>query len=631
MKKIIFLSILLLSLASTKDSVLAVPPTLTSLTPSQGAVGKEVILNGFSYCSGSEIVFYEDQAGVTEKARAAANYVPVVINGIQINCDNPQAIPKQTASNFTFSVPNLATGVYWVKLSHNDLGASESKTFTIVPKVTSISFGAVPLDKITHLTPLEINGQGFPVDPTKSRLLFYGFPIDSYPLSAISTKLTLNLYSPFIFPIATYEVPDVRTSINNNWYNSDFAPNINRTFVLRPHLNNLTPNRLSAGSTFSITGIYFHQNNQKVWVRFYQGGVKKLEIHPAQISADGGALEAQVLSTLEAGNYDIKVAVLDANNASNWIESDNSFPFTVTLAPGTLTIASLQPSGSIFNTSPTLSLQTNLAANCKYDTENEFYNNMRNNFSTTGGTSHSQSLGALALGSYTYYVGCSATPATGYTAVGYANTAFQIIAPPVVIIPETTISNPRPAGTITTVLPYTANLQVDTNENATCKLDSSDKSFDEMQWTFNQTGGTTHSINSAPINSYRESTFYVRCQDSAGNKNLSSTLIRFTLVTPSTTPPITPPSTVCRENEICNPLQATSLTDLINSIIKFILWISLALAPLMVTFGAILLVTSAGNPQQIEKAKHLIWYTVIGLAIILLAKGLVSVLKQIIG
>ena len=580
MKKIIFLSILLLSLASTKDSVLAVPPTLTSLTPSQGAVGKEVILNGFSYCSGSEIVFYEDQAGVTEKARAAANYVPVVINGIQINCDNPQAIPKQTASNFTFSVPNLATGVYWVKLSHNDLGASESKTFTIVPKVTSISFGAVPLDKITHLTPLEINGQGFPVDPTKSRLLFYGFPIDSYPLSAISTKLTLNLYSPFIFPIATYEVPDVRTSINNNWYNSDFAPNINRTFVLRPHLNNLTPNRLSAGSTFSITGIYFHQNNQKVWVRFYQGGVKKLEIHPAQISADGGALEAQVLSTLEAGNYDIKVAVLDANNASNWIESDNSFPLTVILAPGTLTIASLQPSGSIFNTSPTLSLQTNLAANCKYDTENEFYNNMRNNFSTTGGTSHSQSLGALALDSYTYYVGCKAT---GYIAEAYAIATFEIVAPAPVVTPPSLCGN----GTV---------------------------DIGSEQCDGANLGGRT-----CVTQGYQAGTLSCNTNCTFNTSGCTGA------------PPGSGRAPVCRANEICNPLQATSLTDLINSIIKFILWISLALAPLMVTFGAILLVTSAGNPQQIEKAKHLIWYTVIGLAIILLAKGLVSVLKQIIG
>jgi len=51
----------------------------------------------------------------------------------------------------------------------------------------------------------------------------------------------------------------------------------------------------------------------------------------------------------------------------------------------------------------------------------------------------------------------------------------------------------------------------------------------------------------------------------------------------------------------------------------------------MIMIAAFFLLTAAGNPQRVDKAKQIILWTVIGLAIILLAKGLISVLRQIIG
>jgi len=44
-----------------------------------------------------------------------------------------------------------------------------------------------------------------------------------------------------------------------------------------------------------------------------------------------------------------------------------------------------------------------------------------------------------------------------------------------------------------------------------------------------------------------------------------------------------------------------------------------------------LYVTAAGNPQKTEQAKKIIIYTVIGLVVLLLAKGLTEVLKSVIG
>jgi hypothetical protein len=90
---------------------------------------------------------------------------------------------------------------------------------------------------------------------------------------------------------------------------------------------------------------------------------------------------------------------------------------------------------------------------------------------------------------------------------------------------------------------------------------------------------------------------------------------------------------VCPAGAICiqNPLRACDLRGLVEAIINFIFWVATALAPLMIVIGAFYFVTSAGNPHQIDTAKKIILYTLIGYAIILLSKGLIVVLEEILG
>lgn len=83
--------------------------------------------------------------------------------------------------------------------------------------------------------------------------------------------------------------------------------------------------------------------------------------------------------------------------------------------------------------------------------------------------------------------------------------------------------------------------------------------------------------------------------------------------------------------EIENPLETESFEDLLNSIVTFIFWIAIAIAPIMIMIAAFFLLTAGGDPKRVDTAKQIILWTVIGLAIILLAKGLISVLRQIIG
>jgi len=80
-----------------------------------------------------------------------------------------------------------------------------------------------------------------------------------------------------------------------------------------------------------------------------------------------------------------------------------------------------------------------------------------------------------------------------------------------------------------------------------------------------------------------------------------------------------------------NPLESESFEELLNTIVTFIYWIAIVIAPLMIMIAAFFFLTAGGDPKRVDTARRIILWTVIGLAIILFAKGLISVLKQIIG
>jgi len=82
---------------------------------------------------------------------------------------------------------------------------------------------------------------------------------------------------------------------------------------------------------------------------------------------------------------------------------------------------------------------------------------------------------------------------------------------------------------------------------------------------------------------------------------------------------------------LVNPFKFGSFQELIEGIINFIFWLAVAIVPIMIMVAAFYFLTSGGDPERIRTAKRIIFWTVIGLAIILLAKGIISVIKQIIG
>jgi hypothetical protein len=83
--------------------------------------------------------------------------------------------------------------------------------------------------------------------------------------------------------------------------------------------------------------------------------------------------------------------------------------------------------------------------------------------------------------------------------------------------------------------------------------------------------------------------------------------------------------------KICNPLQVCDFRELIDNLINFIFVLALGIAPLMVIIGGAYFLTSAGDPKKIDTAKKIIIYTLIGLVIVLFAKGIIVVLEDILG
>lgn len=84
-------------------------------------------------------------------------------------------------------------------------------------------------------------------------------------------------------------------------------------------------------------------------------------------------------------------------------------------------------------------------------------------------------------------------------------------------------------------------------------------------------------------------------------------------------------------SELRNFLGSADLTILINRIANYLLMVGMPIAVIMILYAAVLFLTSGGNEEKISKAKKALTWAVIGAAVLLVGKGLVSLLKDILG
>ena len=193
------------------------------------------------------------------------------------------------------------------------------------------------------------------------------------------------------------------------------------------------------------------------------------------------------------------------------------------------------PSGTLTagTTQTTLILLTNENATCRYATSvGTPYGSMSSTFASTGGSTHSTIVSGLSDGaSYSFFVRCQDT-------VGNANPddyaiGFSVATPPV----DTTApvrSNGSPSGTLAAGTTQTT-LSLATNESATCRYaTTAGVAFASMPNTFATTGGTAQSTTVSGLSNGGSYSYFVRCQDTAGNANTNDFTIGFSVAPPAT-------------------------------------------------------------------------------------------------
>ena len=77
-----------------------------------------------------------------------------------------------------------------------------------------------------------------------------------------------------------------------------------------------------------------------------------------------------------------------------------------------------------------------------------------------------------------------------------------------------------------------------------------------------------------------------------------------------------------------NPLKAKDLTELLNNIINFLLTLAAPIAVIMMIYAGYLFITASDNEEKVKTARKTMLYVVIGIAILILSKGVVTLVSS---
>ncbi len=185
--------------------------------------------------------------------------------------------------------------------------------------------------------------------------------------------------------------------------------------IMEPVVANLTMEELA-----------LHDSQSDCWL-LIEGNVydvtSYISVHPGGISmiTNNCGKESTLAFNTKGGSGDSH-----SNTAKNLLENYLLGPLVIlTPLPPSASITAPSNGAQLTSgtTQTTLTAITDKGATCKYDTSNKAYASMSNDFTSTGGTSHSSTLTGLSDGnSYNYYVRCSSAgiPMTSSVSVTFS-------------------------------------------------------------------------------------------------------------------------------------------------------------------------------------------------------------------
>ena len=83
--------------------------------------------------------------------------------------------------------------------------------------------------------------------------------------------------------------------------------------------------------------------------------------------------------------------------------------------------------------------------------------------------------------------------------------------------------------------------------------------------------------------------------------------------------------------ELDNPLGTSSIMQIINNIIDYIIYISVPILTILVLVGGFQILTAKDSAANVTKGRKTIQYAAIGFAIIIISKGVALVVLKILG
>lgn len=85
------------------------------------------------------------------------------------------------------------------------------------------------------------------------------------------------------------------------------------------------------------------------------------------------------------------------------------------------------------------------------------------------------------------------------------------------------------------------------------------------------------------------------------------------------------------EIRLCNPIgEGATVMTVLTKIFDTMMTVMLVVVPIFIVIGAFQMMFAAGNPEKFATGQKTILYSVIGLVIILMAKGIVAIVTSIL-
>lgn len=82
--------------------------------------------------------------------------------------------------------------------------------------------------------------------------------------------------------------------------------------------------------------------------------------------------------------------------------------------------------------------------------------------------------------------------------------------------------------------------------------------------------------------------------------------------------------------EFPNPLRAKDLRELADALLRWIWWLSIPIAVIMILYAGLAMMTAQGDPKKFQHGRKVLLWAVVGLAVVFIGRGFIDLIKSIL-